>query len=64
MLGIILRILSFPGAVIRWYFFRLFGSKVELEEYVAHHFILNGTVAILAFITFLIGYGMVLLDKN
>ena len=57
---LILRILSFPGAVIRWIFFRVLGSKQELEEYAADHYILNGVVAIFAFVALLLAFEILL----
>ncbi|MEO1257699.1 MAG: hypothetical protein AAFZ15_02850 [Bacteroidota bacterium] len=56
----ILQLMSFPGAIIRWAFFRALGSKQELEEYVADHFILNGLVAIFALTAVLISFEILL----
>ena len=41
----VLLIFSFPGAVIRYAFFRCFGSEKEFKEYLKDHYVLNGMVA-------------------
>lgn len=52
----VMLILSFPGAVVRWSFFRILGEDKSLNEYLNDHYVLNGLVAILAILVVFILY--------
>ncbi|MEO1257700.1 MAG: hypothetical protein AAFZ15_02855 [Bacteroidota bacterium] len=43
-------LLTYPGALIRWAFFKVFGSNKELKEYLKDQYTQNVLVGILAFI--------------